>query len=220
MRVQCAPLNQEPAMLVLHGRKNSSNVQKITWLLGELGLTYQRTDVGGPFGGNKTPEFLAMNPMGLVPCLVDGDFVLWESNTIARYICNAYGGQAFYPAMPQARALVEQWQDWTLSAAFSAITPAFLGLIRTPPEKRDVAAIEASQAKTMEMMALMEAQLGRTANIAGDAFTIADMGLGILVYRYFILVPQAPDHPNLRRWYKAVAERPAFKAAVTDLGLT
>jgi glutathione S-transferase len=207
-------------MLVIHGRKNSSNVQKLTWLCGELGLNYTRLDVGGPFGGNKTPDYLAMNPMGLVPCLVDGDFVLWESNTIMRYIAATQGGEGYYPAEAKARAKVDQWLDWTLSAAFPAITPAFLGLIRTPADKRDMAAIAASQAKTTEMMTILDTQLAKTAYVAGETMSLADIGLGILVYRYWILVPDAPALKHLKHWYDGIAVRPAFRAAVSDLGLT
>ena len=207
-------------MLTLHGRTNSSNVQKITWLCAELGVAIHRLDVGGPFGGNKTPDYLELNPMGLVPCLVDGDFVLWESNSIMRYIAATQGGEGFYPTEPKARARVDQWLDWTLSAAFPAITPAFLGLIRMKPEDRDLKAIEASQVRTMEMMAILEAQLGKTAYVAGDSLSLADIGLGILVYRYWILVPQHPAHPNLKHWYDGIAVRPAFRQHVTDFPLT
>ena len=124
-------------MLKILGRKNSSNVQKVLWCCDELGLAYEREDVGGSFGKNRDPEYLALNPNGLVPTIIDDGFVLWESNSIIRYLAAKHGRGTLYPEDLRARALAERWMDWQLSVLGPAIGPVFWGLIRTPPGKRD-----------------------------------------------------------------------------------
>jgi glutathione S-transferase len=125
-------------MIKIWGRNNSINVQKVMWAVGELKLPHERIDIGGPFGKNKEPAYLVMNPNGLVPTLEEDDgFLLWESNSVVRYLAAKHGAGTLEPADPRARARAGQWMDWQLSVASPAIFPAFWGLIRTPPEKRD-----------------------------------------------------------------------------------
>ena len=207
-------------MIKILGRKNSSNVQKVMWAIGELGLAHERVDIGGPFGGNKDAAYLALNPNGLIPTMQDGDLTLWESNAIVRYLAATHGAGKLQPASAKAVAQCNQWMDWQLTVVAPAITPAFLGLIRTPPEKRDNAAIAASQAKTVEAMGMLDAQLGRGAYVVGDSFSMADIPLGIMAYRYWQLVPQHPAHPNLRRWYQSLEQREPFRTHVTSISLT
>jgi glutathione S-transferase len=207
-------------MIKVWGRKNSSNVQKVMWAIGELGLAHERVDIGGPFGGNRESAYLSMNPNGLIPTIQDGDLTLWESNAILRYLSGIYGIGRLQPADPKAAAICGQWQDWQLSVVSPAITPAFLGLIRTAPEQRDQTAIAASQAKTIDAMAMLDARLGTSRHVAGDAFTMADIPLGIMTYRYWQLVPQRPAQANLSRWYAEIAARPAFAAHVSSIPLT
>ena len=129
--------------LTIWGRANSVNVQKVLWCLSELDLAYERIDAGMQFGKNNEAPYLAMNPNGRVPTLVDGDYVLWESNSVMRYLCMAYGqGSPIYPASPKARAGVDRWLDWTLSTLQPVDRPVFWALVRTPPEKRDMVAIQ------------------------------------------------------------------------------
>ena len=122
-------------MLKIHGRKNSSNVQKVLWTCAELGLPFERTDVGGPFGGNREPAYLALNPNGLVPVIEDDGVVLWESNAIIRYLAARYGDGTLLPTDPAARGQAEQWMDWVNTLLGPAIWPLFFGLIRTPPDQ-------------------------------------------------------------------------------------
>jgi glutathione S-transferase len=207
-------------MLKIWGRNTSSNVQKAMWAVGELGLAYERIDVGGAFGGNKEPKYLAMNPNGLVPTLEEDDgFILWESNSIVRYLAGKHGG-TLRPADAKTRALANQWMDWQLSVVGPAITPAFWGLIRTPPEKRDHAAIAGSQQKTTEAMKMLEERLGKTAYVAGEAFSMGDIPVGVMTYRFRQLVPDRPAMPNLERWYGAIAKRKAFHDHVGSVPLT
>jgi glutathione S-transferase len=184
------------------------------WCIGELGLKHERADIGGPFGGNQAPEYLAINPMGLVPTMNDGGFVLWESNAIIRYLSLKYGGDKLTPADPQRRAEAERWMDWQLSALGPAITPLFLGLYRTPPEKRDPAALEASRKRTAEMMALFDKHMAGRGYVAGDSLTIGDIALGIFAYRWFNFPVERPEAKHARAWYDRLTQRPAFKQHV------
>jgi len=207
-------------MLKVWGRKTSSNVQKVMWAIGDLGLEHERVDIGGAFGKNKEPAYLAMNPNGLVPTLEDGDVMIWESNSIVRYLATKYGAGKLEPADLKSRALASQWMDWQLSVAAPAIGPAFWGLIRTPPEKRDAAAIAASQQKTTEAMKIFDAHLARNAYAAGENFSMGDIPVGIMVYRYWQLVPDRPPLPNLQRWYAQIEKRPGFRDHVAAVPLT
>lgn len=205
-------------MLKVWGRSTSSNVQKVMWAIGELGIEAERFDIGGNFGKNREPAYLSMNPNGLVPTLQDGDFILWESNAIIRYL--ARGAGKLEGANPKITGLANQWMDWQLSVVGPAITPAFWGLIRTPEDKRDLAAIAASQSKTIEAMKILDAQLGKTAYVAGSEFTIGDIPVGVMTYRFWQLVPERPELPNLQRWYKSLQQRDAFRSAVEAVPLT
>jgi len=206
-------------MLKVWGRNTSSNVQKVMWTVGELKLAHERVDIGGKFGHNKEPAYLAMNPNGLVPTLQDGDLTVWESNTIVRYLAGRYGAGKLEPADWKPRSLASQWMDWQLSVVGPAIFGAFWGLIRTPPEKRDQAAIAASRLKTTEAMHILDTALGRNAYVAGADFSMGDIPLGIMAYRFRQLVPNRPTLSNFERWYKEIAARPAFMEHVLSIPL-
>lgn len=207
-------------MLKIYGRNTSSNVQKAMWAVGELNLKFERLDVGGAFGKNKEPDYLAMNPNGLVPTLVEGDFILWESNAIVRYLARAYGSGTLEPSDPKQIALANQWMDWQLSVVGPAIYHAFWGLIRTPAEKRDMAAIAESQRKTTDAMKILDAQLARTAYVAGDRFSMGDIPVGVMAYRFRQLCPERPNMPNLERWYAEIEKRKAFHDHVGSIPLS
>ena len=204
-------------MLKIWGRNTSSNVQKVIWALGEMKLPFERIDVGGAFGKTKDPFYLAMNPNSLVPTLEEEDgFTLWESNSIVRYLAAKHANRTLEPADLKTRARAQMWMDWQLSVMAPAITPVFWGLIRTPPEKRDPAAIAAGKTKTIEAAQMMDDQLGKTQYLAGDAFSYGDIPVGIMIYRFVQLIPERPAMPNLDRWYAAISSRPAFKEQVAD----
>ncbi len=209
-------------MLKVWGRNTSSNVQKVMWAIGELGLAHERIDVGGAFGKNREAEYLAMNPNGLVPTLQEDDgFLLWESNSIVRYLGAKYDKTGtIAPKDPKQYAVASQWMDWQLSVCGPAITPVFWGLIRTPPEKRDMAAIKAGTDKTVEAMKMLDARLAKSEYVAGPAFTYGDIPVGIMCYRYVQLVPDRPATPHLDRWYATVSSRQAFKDNVGAVPLS
>ena len=200
-------------MRKLWGRANSSNVMKVIWLLEELSLPYERIDVGGPFGRTKEPFYLAMNPNSVVPTLEEEDgFTLWESNAILRYLASIHAdGAPIWPAAAQARANVDRWMDWQQTILGPPQTIVFQGLIRTPPESRDMAAIDRAFARVAEIYTLLDHQLGRHAYLAGPDFTLADIPSGIQVHRWFSFDRARPALPNLRAWYDRLLERPAYK---------
>ena len=187
-------------MIKIWGRNTSSNVQKAMWAVDELGLERQRIDVGGAFGKTKEAPYLAMNPNSLVPTLEEEDgFTLWESNSIVRYLAGKHDKSgALEPKDPEQRALASQWMDWQLSVVGPAIFHAFWGLIRTPPEKRDLAAIKTSQEKTTDAMMILDAQLAKTAFVAGPEFSYGDIPVGVMCYRYRQLVPEPSRHAQPR----------------------
>jgi glutathione S-transferase len=201
-------------MIKIWGRNTSVNVQKVMWAVGELGLPHERIDVGGSFGKNREPAYLAMNPNGLVPTLEEDGFLLWESNSIVRYLAAKYGVGTLEPADFQARARASSWMDWQLTVAAPAITPVFWGLIRTPPDKRDHAAIEAGKVKTLAAMKILDAQLAKSAFVAGDTLSMGDIPVALMAYRFHRLMPERSGLDHVERWFTAIEQRPAFKEHV------
>jgi len=208
-------------VIKIWGRKTSSNAQKVMWAIGEIGLPHERIDIAGPFGKNREAAYLAMNPNGLVPTLEEEDgYLLWESNSIVRYLAAKHHADVLEPADLRTRANAGKWMDWQLAVVAPAIFECFWGLIRTPPEKRNHAAIEESKKKTAAAMAIMDEQLAKTAYLAGDAFSYGDIPVGIMAYRFRELVPERAPLKNFERWYAAIAARQAFKDHVAAVPLT
>jgi glutathione S-transferase len=205
-------------MLTIWGRVNSVNVKKALWAAEELGLEYERIDAGLQFGVNKTPEYLAMNPTGLVPTIRDDGFVLWESHTIVRYLCAKHSMGSLCPADLRERADAERWMDWAFTLQ-GGVRDAFWNLIRTPPERRDLEAVEASRKKSAELIAILEKALSRTPYVAGDRLTMGDIPLGCEVQRWIRLPGERPSFPNVEAWFERLRGREAFRKAV-DLPLS
>ena len=206
-------------MLKILGRNNSSNVQKVLWALGELDLEYTRDDIGGQFGGNREADYLVMNPNGLVPTLVDGDTVLWESNVIVRYLTRKYAPNSLLPDSLTDLARAEQWMDWQQTVVSPAVFPVFWGLIRTAPKDRDLDAIRDGRDRLEQVMTILDHHLSDSAFVGGESFSMADIPLGIMVYRWFTLDIERTELPSLHRWYRRLTDRPAFKDNVM-IGLT
>lgn len=189
-------------MLTIWGRRNSINVQKVLWAAEFCGLPYYSIEVGGAFGGTDTPQYLAMNPNKVVPTLQDGDVTIWESNSIVRYLAARYGKDRFYPADPAIRSRAERWMDWQLSTLGTPMRDLFWGYVRTPPEKRDPAALQRALILASATFRILDAHLADNAFVAGDAFTMGDVPVGCFTYRWFSLPLDRPDLPNLWRWYE------------------
>lgn len=200
-------------MLKIWGRANSVNVQKVLWCCDELGLSFERIDAGMQFGHLDDPDYLALNPNGQIPTLVDGTFSLWESNSILRYLAMQYGASSsLYPSEPKLRACIDRWLDWSLSTLQPAERPVFVTLVRTPPESRDTAALAANLHTLTERWKLLDEHLQGRFHIEGDKFTIADIVLGAFAKRWFGLEGiERARMPSLERWYQRLTQRAPFK---------
>ena len=203
---------------IVWGRKTSSNVMKALWGLGELGLEFERIDVGGSFGQTDTAAYRGMNPTGLVPTLQEGDFTLWESNVILRYLCNQYAPTSpLWPAEPKTRANIDRWMDAQQTVLNRPMSQVFWGLVRTPADKRDMAAIAAAIADTARAWGMIEPLLAKHGYIAGETFTLCDIPWGVHAHRWFgmdYLGLERPEFPAVRAWYGRLCERPAYQQHV------
>lgn len=194
------------------GRANSVNVQKVLWCLAELDVPFERIDAGMQHGRTREAGYLAMNPNARVPTLVDGDYVLWESNSIMRYLCMAYRPEApLYPTPPKQRAAVDRWLDWTLSTVQPVDRPVFWGIVRTPPEQRDMAAIQRDADAAAEVWRVAEHHLSTRRFLEGDALSLADIAVGAYARRWLgVEGITRPKQPHLERWLAHLAERAGF----------
>lgn len=197
-------------MLKILGRTSSSNVQKIQWCCDFLGLSYEQENVGHGVR-NHDPEYLAMNPNGLVPTVIDGQFVLWESNAIIGYLASRYGFGTLYPKELMARALAHQWMDWTNTVAI----PARRGLHRTlnvpPPDKRDLKLISEAQGSFSKSMQILDDRLAKSGFLSGDRFTIGDMPAGVVTHQWYGFAIDHGNMPNLKRWYHELGQQPGYR---------
>jgi len=201
-------------MLKLWGRINSINVQKVLWALDELKVPCERIDTGLQFGIVNEPFYRKMNPNGRVPTIDDDGFVLWESNAIVRYLCAKHGAGSLSPGDLRRRADADRWMDWATSTIAPAITPVFWGLIRTPPEKRDLRAITDGVKKLNEAFQVLEQGLEGKTYVAGTEFTMGDIPVGVHVYRWSALDIQRPTLPNVEAYHRLLQQRPAFRKHV------
>jgi glutathione S-transferase len=202
-------------MLKVWGRRSSFNVQKVMWLIGELGLPHERIDAGSDFGGLDTPDFLAMNPHGRIPVIMDGDVAVWESHTILRYLAARYGAGRFWSDDPAARARIEGWMDWshtTLQPDF--LVGVFWGFYRMPEEKRNWPTIKAALARCANDFGKLNRLLEGRTFLLGDTLSLADITAGTSLYRYFELEIERPQLAQVERWYRTLQEREAFRTHV------
>jgi glutathione S-transferase len=202
-------------VLTIYGRTNSVNVQKVLWCLAELAVPYTRVDAGLTHGKNTEPWYLALNPNGKVPLLQDGEFTLWESNTIVRYLAGKHGAGSLCPTSLQARALAEQWMDWQLSTLLRPVSIVFQNLYRVPSHERDGVAIEANLREANRAMAVLDAHLTERPYVAGAAFTMGDIPVGAVAHRW-LEIPgiERPPFAAVRAWRARLAERPGFRTHV------
>lgn len=202
-------------MLRVWGRRNSLNVQKVMWLVGELELDHDHVLAGGPFGGLAEPEFRALNPNGLIPVLEDGDLVVWESHAILRYLAARYGGADYWPKDAGERSQFDRWMDWCQAhwqPAFS--TGVFWGYYRTPKADRDGASVRRSLALCSELMQVVEGALEGRPFLAGDRLSLGDIALGTSMFRYFGLDIDRPPLPRVAAWYARLSARAAYREHV------
>jgi len=201
-------------MIKVLGRANSINVQKVMWCAAELQVPVERNDIGGAFGGNDTDEYLAANPNGKVPTLVEDDFVMWESNAIVRYLCEQHGSAPWFPPTARDRGHANQWMDWYLTSLHPFMTIIFWQLIRTAPEDQDNMAVQSATEQAAELWAILDRHLADRDFILGDSPSMADIPLGCAAYRWHEMEIDRPDLSHLKRWWRRLADRPAYRQHV------
>ena len=206
-------------MLHIWGRMSSINVKKVVWTAQELALDFQRTEAGGLFGVVKTADYMALNPNSLVPVIEDGDYVLWESNVIVRYLAAKHSSGEIYPTDLRERFDAERWMDWQQTTLNPASRHGFLQLIRTPPEQRNDTLLAESNVAVEALMATLDAHLAQRHFMVGDRFTVADIPVACEVHRWFGLPQTRQSRPHVERWYASLCARQASKG-VLDMALS
>ena len=203
-------------MLEIYGRGDSSNVQAVMWCVAELGLEHVRYDIGHRFGGTNTKAFIDMNPNQTVPVLRDGDGpALWESGSILRYLANQYGDERFWPKAPHSRANVDKWAEWSkVSVAINFSVLIFWAVVRTPKEQQNSHAIDIAVKALEVKLSIADRQLANHRYLAGDDFTLADIQLGHILYRYFDIDIERKKFPHVSLYYKRLCERPMYSKHV------
>ena len=211
-------------MMTLWGRKSSINVQKVIWVLAELGLRegadFKQIDAGLHFGINKTPEYLKLNPNGLVPTLEDGSLVLWESNTIMRYLAKKFSSTGAFPYDLASQASSDKWMDWQISTLWPSLRVPFLGLTRVPEEERDYSAIKNAFQESNRLLSIFDGVLANQAFCSCSKFNLGDINIALCVKRWIMLADQYPDKTgprteliHLKRWYEMICANTQFTKA-------
>lgn len=201
-------------MLKIWGRRNSTNVRKVLWCAEEIGIAREQLDAGGAFGLVNEAAYRALNPNGLVPMIEDDGLVLWESNTIVRYLAARYAAGSLYPESPVARAEGDKWMDWATSSLATPFRDLFWGTLRTPPADRNQALIDAALTRCGELLAIPDRALAERPYLSGADFAMGDIPLGCFAYAWFEMPILRPELPNLEAWYERLKARPAYRNAV------
>ncbi len=203
-------------MIKVWGRASSSNVQSVMWCIAELGLPFERIDAGLMYGVNNTAEYLAMNPNGTVPTLIDGDGpALWESGAIGRYLANVYADDKFWPVDPIQRADVDRWAEWgKVSVQMNFNAPIFWPVVRVPLKDRNQEQLAKAISLFENKLAMADSRLAKQAFLVGDDLTLADIQFGHILYRYYELEIERGSLPNVRRYYETLCARPAYRQHV------
>lgn len=206
-------------MLRIYGYARSINVRKVLWTCAELGLSFEREDWGGSYRSTSDPAFLALNPVGLVPVIDDDGVIVWESNTIVRYLTATRGRDDLLPDDARMRALIEMWMDWQASDFNNSWRVAFQGLVRKNPEFQDGPAIERSLANFSRMVAIIDAQLAISGGyVCGPSFSVGDIPIGLSIHRWRSLCAQKPRLCNIEDYYERLCERAGFRQYGRDGG--
>jgi glutathione S-transferase len=205
-------------MIRILGRANSFNVRKVLWACAELGLEFTREDWGRGFRPTTDPEFLRVNPIGLVPAVIDGDAVLRESNAVVRYLFNKYAPDSpAYPTEPAARAAAEQWMDWANYETSISLRGAFLGGVLNEPPWNHPWFVERGRQQITKEVGQLDQHLSRNGRyVSGETFTVGDIPVGLVVNRWFHLNFERPAMPAVAEYYERLSERPGYRAHVRN----
>lgn len=198
-------------MLEIWGRPYSSNVIPVLWTANELGLDYTLQLAGGSFGKLDTEDYAQINPNRMIPAIRDDGFALWESLSIVRYLCDRYGSGTLSPQDLRIRAVADQWMEWSASRAFLPVIYLFFATVRTQPDQRDPGKIAKLRDEAHAALTLLDAHLSDKAFVCGDSFTMGDIPLGCVVYRYFNVDVSRPALRHVEAWYARLSERPAYQ---------
>ncbi len=199
-------------MIRIHGRRTSSNVQPVMWICAELGLDVERIDAGGAFGGTDTPEYLAMNPMGRIPVMQDGDLTMFESQAILRYLAAEYGRDALWAGSARDRAVQDMWMEWAkLTVSLEFNYKIFWQLVRTPAAERDHALVEEGIRAMHRLMPIAEARIARDGWLAGETISLADFTFGVQLYRYYAVDFDRPETPHVDAYYARLRDRAPYR---------
>lgn len=198
-------------MLEIWGRPYSSNVIPVIWTANELGLGYTLQLAGGSFGKLDTDNYAQINPNRMIPAIRDGNFALWESLSIVRYLCDRYGTRTLSPSDPKTRAIADQWMEWSASRVFMPVIHLFFATVRTQPNQRDPDRIAKLRDEAHAALTILDQHLADRRFVFGDTFTMGDIPIGCVVYRYFNVEVDRPTLPNVEAWYQRLAQRPAYR---------
>lgn len=198
-------------MLTIYGRTNSSNVQLVMWAIHEIGIPSERLDYGVGHASPRSPEYLAKNPMGLIPLMEDGAVTMWESAAILRYLGAKYGDDSFYPKDPDIRGPLDTWAEWGKGTLGPTVLQLFVYEVRTAPEDRDPAALARTIAALTPLATILADRVSERPWVGGDSFTFADIACGHLLHRYFTLDWPRPDLPALVAYYERLQSRAAYR---------
>ncbi|MGE0045553.1 MAG: glutathione S-transferase family protein [Hyphomonadaceae bacterium] len=202
-------------MLTIFGRRSSSNVQKVMWLVGELKLPHRLVPLGGDHGGLDDPAFTALNPNGRIPTIKEGDVVVWESHAILRYLAANYGGEIFWRENAAERSLSDRWMDWAQTVwQPSFVDGVFWGWYRTPEAQRNERVVAEAIRASAQLMQLLDRVLAERSFLAGDTLTLADIAVGATLFRYFNLDIERPRVANVEAWRARLEARPAYREHV------
>lgn len=201
-------------MVTVWGRKNSLNVQKAIWALEEAGVPFDRPDAGGEFGQLDTEDYRRLNPNRRVPTLIDGDTVVWESNAVVRYVAAKWSEGNLWPADLAERATADMWMDWMQTTVIGPLIPVFVGLVRTPPDQRDMASISEKAIECGHVFQILDAALAHRDYIAGGRFSMGDIPVGAATWRYLNLHIERPELLHIADWMDRLRKRPAFRKHV------
>ena len=216
-------------MLTIWGRPTSARTQKVLWALAETGIEFEMILASGtmgpngsvdkgnePYGVVDTPEYRAMNPNGTVPTIKDGDFTLWESNSVIQYLAMKYAPEPLFGDDLETFASASRWMDWEGNMFLPHQHTLVMHLVRLPPEERDPAQVEGARQALLRPLKIIDSQLAKTLFISGERFTMGDIPIGIRVHRWFLFDLETPDFPNLSRWYEVIRQRPGFLQHIAD----
>jgi glutathione S-transferase len=198
--------------ITVWGRRNSMNVQKVMWTLGELGLDYQRNDMAGSFGIDD--QYTAKNPNAVVPTIEDGELTLYESNACVRYLARQYGGGSLCPPGLKEAAIADQWMDWQCSTFGTGFFMIFMNKIRVSAEKSSQDQITKGEKQTAHLLQQLETKLERADFLVGHTLTMADIPIGAMLYRYFVMEIERPSLPAVEAYYQRLTDRPAYQKQV------